>query len=166
MIGINRNEFNKIFDDWYIHIRNFIYYKTGDIEKAEDITQDTFLKLWEIRQQIDQKTIKSLLYTMANNMYLNDVAHGKVVLKFESDYSMNPHTSSPEYEMEVKEFDNRLQSALNKMDEKNRTVYLMSRIDDLTYQEIAQRLGLTVKAIEKRISKAKAFLKDELSVDI
>ena len=82
MIGINRNEFNKIFDDWYIHIRNFIYYKTGDIEKAEDITQDTFLKLWEIRQQIDQKTIKSLLYTMANNMYLNDVAHGKVVLKF------------------------------------------------------------------------------------
>ena len=42
----------------------------------------------------------------------------------------------------------------------------MSRIDDLTYQEIAQRLGLTVKAIEKRISKAKAFLKEELSVDI
>ena len=79
---------------------------------------------------------------------------------------MNPYTSSPEYEMEVKEFDKRLQSALNKMNEKNRTVYLMSRIDDLTYQEIAQRLGLTVKAIEKRISKAKAFLKDELSVDI
>jgi RNA polymerase sigma-70 factor (ECF subfamily) len=52
------------------------------------------------------------------------------------------------------------------MDEKNRVVFLMNRIDDLTYNEIAMNLGLSVKAVEKRMGKALSFLKEKLDVKI
>jgi len=166
MVGINQIEFDQIFNDWYYPVRNFVYYKTGDMQTAEDITQDTFLKVWEKRESIDPSTVKSLLYTIANNLFLNIVEHNKVVLKFESNYSGNPFSSSPDYEMELKEFDQKLKNSLNQMDERNRTVFLMNRIDDLTYNEIAHNLGLSVKAVEKRMSKALSFLKVNLKVDI
>jgi DNA-directed RNA polymerase specialized sigma24 family protein len=53
MAGINQIEFDQIFMNWYYPVRNSIYYKTGDMQEAEDITQDTFLKVWEKRDVID-----------------------------------------------------------------------------------------------------------------
>lgn len=166
MIGINRTEFDEIFDDCYTHIRNFVFYKSGDIEIAEDIAQDTFMKLWERRDEIRKAKVKSLLFTIANNMYINSLRHEKVILKFESDYLANPYSGSPEDEMEYNEFNEQLQKAINDMDERYRTAFLMNRIDKLSYKEIAQNLGLTEKAVEGRIIKGKKFLRDKLSIDI
>lgn len=166
MTGINKSEFEKVFMDWYYPVRNFIYYKTGEMEAAEDIVQDTFLKLWEKRDEIKLETVKSLIYTIANNLFLNRVERGKVVLKFNSEYDPGVYSSSPDYELEMKEFDNRLQESIASLDEKNRVVFLMNRIDKLTYNEIAERLGLSVKAVEKRMGKALSFLKERLEVRV
>jgi RNA polymerase sigma-70 factor (ECF subfamily) len=66
----------------------------------------------------------------------------------------------------MNDFDRRLQASLSELDEKSRTVFLMNRIDDMTYSQIAFNLGLSVKAIEKRMSKALAFLKERLNIKI
>jgi RNA polymerase sigma-70 factor (ECF subfamily) len=68
--------------------------------------------------------------------------------------------------MEMDEYDQRLQKVLSSLPEGGREVFLMNRLEDLTYQEIADRLGLTVKAIEKRISKVLKILREKLGVDI
>jgi RNA polymerase sigma-70 factor (ECF subfamily) len=68
--------------------------------------------------------------------------------------------------MEMDEYDQRLQKVLSSLPEGGREVFLMNRLEDLTYQEIADRLGLTVKAIEKRISKVIKILREKLGVDI
>jgi len=168
MAGINQIEFDQIFMDWYYPVRNFIYYKTGEMQTAEDIVQETFLKVWERRDMINIQTVRPLLYKIANNLFLNRLEHEKVSLKFITEYhrSQYSYSAAPDFELEMRDFDKRLQDSLSELDEKNRTVFLMNRIDDLTYTQIAQNLGLSVKAVEKRMRKALAFLKGKLNVKI
>jgi RNA polymerase sigma-70 factor (family 1) len=166
MAGLSQEEFDRIFVDWYTQLRNFVYYKTGDMQISEDIVQDTFLKVWEKRESIRKDTIKPLLYRIANNLFLNRIDHEKVQLRFASDNVKNEYSAAPDFELEMREFDERLQRSLSELDEKNRVVFLMNRIDDLTYREIAETLGLSQKAVEKRMGKALAFLKEKLDVKI
>ena len=166
MAGINQVEFDQIFMDWYYPVRNSVYYKTGDMQAAEDITQETFLKIWEKKDTINIHTIGPLLYKISKNLFLNSVEHSKVTLKFIADYQGTNYSDSPDFELEMKEFDQKLKESLAELDEKHRSVFLMNRIDDLTYSQMAENLGISVKAIEKRMSKAMAFLKDRLNAKI
>jgi RNA polymerase sigma-70 factor (family 1) len=166
MPGIGQDEFDRIFLDWYSQLRNYIYYKSGDMQIAEDIVQDTFLKIWEKKESIRADTIKPLLYKIAGNLFLNRLDHQKVQLKFTTDHRVDQYTDPPDFELEMKEFDEMLQESLSLMDEKNRVVFLMNRIDDLTYREIALSLGLSEKAVEKRMGKAISFLKEKLDVRV
>jgi RNA polymerase sigma-70 factor (family 1) len=166
MEGIDQSGFEQIFDSWYDPIRNFIYYKTGDAKVAEDIAQDTFLKIWEKRNDIKMETIKQLLFTIANNLFLNRLDHQKVLLRFISTCQDDKTSASPDFELEMKEFDQRLQKTLSDLDEKKRAVFLMNRIDGYTYVQIAEILGITVKAVEKRMSKALFFLRNRIDMNI
>jgi RNA polymerase sigma-70 factor (family 1) len=164
MLGINQTEFDKIFDSWYDPVRNFVYYKTGDAQTAQDIAQETFLRLWEKRETIKIETVKNLLFTIANNLFLNRLEHQKVVFNFANTYHQNNFSHAPDYELEMKEFDQKLQKAIADLDEKKRLVFLMNRIDEFTYNEIADNLGITVKAVEKRMEKAMGFLRKRMKM--
>jgi RNA polymerase sigma-70 factor (family 1) len=166
MGGISNLEFEQIFDNWYEPIRNFLYYKTGDIKASEDLTQDVFLKIWEKRNEIRSETVRPFLYKLANNMFLNRMDHMKVELKFAVDFQSGVNHESPQFQLEMNEFDARLQKAINGLDDKKRIVFLMNRIEKLTYVEIAESIGITVKAVEKRMEKALAYLKNQIEVNI
>ena len=155
-------QFKALFDQYYTPIKNFIYYKCGDVDLAEDIAQDTFMKLWEKREEIKIDTVKSYLYTVSNNMFLNQVRHNKVVLGFVEKHTDQKNEQSPEYALEEKEFKEELERVIAGMTEKQREVFLMNRIDDLTYKEIAERLELSVKAVEKRMHGALNYLKEKI----
>jgi RNA polymerase sigma-70 factor (family 1) len=166
MSGIDQAAFDQIFDRWYNPIRNFIYYKTGDVYASEDIAQDTFLKIWEKKQEIKIETVKQLLFTIANNLFLNRLEHKKIMFNFVDSYQPNNRSEGPDFELEMKQFDHQLQEALAQLDEKKRTVFLMNRIDDFTYNQIAENLGLSVKAVEKRMEKALIFLRKRIDKKI
>ncbi|MDX8339803.1 RNA polymerase sigma-70 factor [Draconibacterium sp. IB214405] len=159
MPGIEKREFIALFNEMFLPIKNYVYYKVGDIEVAEDIAQDTFTKVWEKRNEIRQNTMKSLLYTIANNLCINRFEHQQVVYEFANNYDRNQWDVSPEFELELKEFNIKLQNGIAGLTEKNRTVFLMNRIDGFTYKEIAENLGISVKAVEKRMKNALTDLK-------
>lgn len=164
MIGIDKAEFDDIFNNCYEPLRNFIYYKCGDVQVAEDIAQDTFLKIWEKKQQIKKETVKALLFKIAYNLFVNRIQHLKVSFRFaESNSKKEKMYESADFELEMAEFDKKIQRALADLDERNRTVFLMNRVDDFTYAQIAEQLGLSVKAVEKRMEKALSFLR--LAID-
>ena len=106
------------------------------------------------------------MYTIAGNIFLNRWQHRNVELQFAKQHGREGTSLSPEYELEMKEFDEKLQNALSALTEKNRTVFLMNRIDRMTYQDIANSLEISVKAVEKRMNKALAFLRETLEVKI
>jgi len=159
-LGICEEKMYKaIFMEYSEMLRNFLYYKTGDMAKAEDLVQDAFAKLWENCAKVTPEKSKSYLYTIANNMFLNQVAHNKVILRFESMSHSDRDIKSPEYLLEEKEFKHKLEQAISALPEDQRIVFLMNRVDKKKYREIAEELGLSVKAIEKRMHKALKSLK-------
>jgi len=153
--SLDGQAFKTLFDTYFKSIRNFLYYKSGNMELAEDLTQDAFLILWNKKDQIDPSKVKSYLYTIAHNLFLNEIKHQKVVTKFaQRPQIKTASTETPQFLMEEGEFQQKLISAIESLPEKNRIVFLMNRIEKLTYREIAERLELSVKAVEKRMHKA------------
>lgn len=160
------SEFKSIFDQYYTPIKNFLYYKSGDIDLSEDITQDVFMKLWDKREDVQQETVKSYLYTIANNMLLNKIRHDKVVLSFAEKNKNQQEEQSPEFTMEEKEFKVELERVIGAMPEKQREVFLMNRIEEMTYKDIADSLELSVKAVEKRMHGALAHIREHIKYKI
>ncbi len=146
--------FESIFKTHAESLVNFLYYKSGDYPAAEDLMQDSFSKLWKECAKVSLDKSKSFLFTIANNMFLNKVKHKKVVLKFEQRSHSQFSNETPQYLLEEAEFKNRLELAIAGLPEGQRTVFLMNRIDKMKYKEIAEKLGLSIKAIEKRMHNA------------
>lgn len=164
--GIEKDVFDTIFLENFKAIRNFIYYKCGDIEMAEDIAQDAFLKVWEMKDKIKLVTVKQFLYTISNNIFINTMKQKQLSFKFGNRLFNDRHIESPEFLLELKEFDQKLQKAIAGLQDKNKIVFLMNRIDRMTYNEIAQNLGISVKAVEKRMKNALEHLRKKIEQKI
>jgi len=158
--------FRSIFDQHYESIRSFAYYKTGDVDLADDIVQEVFIKLWTNRQNVKDETVKALLYTIATNTIKNHYKHQKIVYNFQKQEVSNETSDEADSQLRQDELNKKLQDALAAVPEKAREVFLMNRIEGLTYADIAERLGLSVKAIEKRMSEALSVLRSRISYKI
>ena len=159
--------YKDIFDAYYESIRNYAWYKTGNVELADDIVQEVFLKLWQIRKNIEPSTIKALLYTIAQNIIKNYYKHLKVVYRFENLYvKENLNGNSADSKIRSDELQKQLENVLSQIPEGSREVLLMNRIDDMSYTEIANRLGISVKAVEKRMSVALRIIRKKFGYEI
>lgn len=165
-LGLSASQFKECFDEYFNTIRNFIYFKVGDTDLAEDLAQDAFVKLWENRQKIDRSTLKSYLYTIANNITINRMKRRQLQFKYMAANPIGSENRSPEFELEMKEYEAKLQQVISGMPDGSREVFLMNRLEDLKYREIAERLNISVKAVEKRMSKALTIIREKLNVNI
>ena len=150
----NQKSFRKLYEHHSDALRNFIYYKSGDTGFAEDTVQESFLRLWKKCASVPFEKAKSFLFTVANNLLLDKIKHQKVQLKFLSHPQKKSSVETPEFIMEEEEFRQKLEAAINSLTEEQRTVFLMNRIDKMKYREIAEALGISQKAVEKRMHKA------------
>jgi len=159
----NFSKFKKIFDQYQSDIFNFLHYKTGNLQVAEDILQETFIKLWENRDNIKEElSVKSFLYTIANNMALNYFRHKKIVIKYQVEKQqsdLDHFQNSPDRIYEKKELQENLMQAIEQLPEKTRIVFMMSRFNKLKYNEIAERLEISIKTVESHIGKALKILR-------
>lgn len=155
--------FSSFFKSQVKSLRNFIFYKYGNKDLAEDLAQEAFIKLWQNCSDVPIEKAKSFIYTIANNSALNVIAHGKVVLKYEKDFSgLDKTNENPEFILEEKQFRNTLLNAIEKLNEKQRVAFLMHRVDGKKYSEIAEELNISIKAVEKRIHLALLQLRKEI----
>ncbi|WP_163407711.1 RNA polymerase sigma factor [Flavobacterium ajazii] len=157
--------FSSFFKSHIKELRNFLYYKFGNKNQAEDLAQEAFIKLWQNCASVPIEKAKSYIYTIANNSTLNEIAHQKVVLKYEKNFIGSDRTNeSPEYLLEEKQFQSKLLKAIENLNEKQRVAFLMHRIDKKKYSEIAVALDISVKAVEKRIHLALLNLRKEIDI--
>ena len=154
--------FEAIYNTYAKEIRRFLFYKTQDIDKSEDILQEVFIKLWENCNKVDPNKVKSYIYSIANNMFLNDIKHQKVVQNYRKHNGNDSTNESPEFVMLEKEFMEKLESTIDNLPEKQREVFLMNRIEKKKYKEIALLLDISVKAVEKRMHQALVVMRKEI----
>lgn len=160
---MTREQFKNIFNQHFDAVRNYIYYRSGDTELATDIAQETFIKLWEKQFGIADGKIKGLLFKIASDLFVSSYRKQKTAMKFK--LNMKPETSgiTPEEQFRFNELQERYTNALGSLPEKQRVVFMMSRMDELKYYEIAERLEISVKAVEKRMKNALEYLRQALN---
>lgn len=144
-------------------IRNYVFYRSGDTEVATDIAQETFLKIWEKQNTIHLQRVKGLLYKIAGDLFVSHYRKQKRSFQFFKHFVPEENGSSPEEILAFEQLKANYQKALDKLPEKQRTVFLMSRFENLKYTEIAEALGISVKAVEKRMSQALNHLRTFLN---
>ena len=159
----NEETLGAVFEQVAPQLRNYLYYKCGNLERSQDLVQDAFSKLWEKCKDIVPAAAKSFLYKVATNLLINLAKKDAVRLRFQQQNSTSLEYETPEYQLEYKEYKARLEGAISALPDGQREVFLMNRIDKLTYKEIADTLGVSVKAIEKRMHKALLKLRDILN---
>jgi RNA polymerase sigma-70 factor (ECF subfamily) len=161
---LTREEFKQLFDQHFDAVRNYIYYRSGDGDLATDVAQDTFLTIWEKQLGEGHSNFKALVFKIAGDLFITHYRRQKKLNSIQ--LALNPETAgqSPEEQLLFEEMKEKYETALANMPEKQRVVFLMSRIDRMKYHEIAGHLGLSQKAVEKRMHLALNFLKERMEV--
>lgn len=154
--------FSQLYEKWSKQLYNFIYYKYGEQINPEDKVQEAFIKLWKHCKDTPVDKAKSFLFTIANNLTLNELKHQKVVLKYQQEKPKSHTNESPEFVLEEQEYLKKLQNALAKLPEGQRVAFLMNRVEGKRHKEIAEILGISRKAVEKRIYTALEKLREEI----
>ncbi|WP_242205566.1 RNA polymerase sigma factor [Aestuariivivens insulae] len=154
--------FSSIFNKYAKDLHNFLYYKFGDRLNPKDKVQEAFVKLWQNCAKVTPDKAKSFVFTTANNLMLNEVAHQKVVLKHQQTKPKMHTNENPEFLMQEREYNDKLQRALSNLTEPQRVAFMMNRVEGKRFKEIAELLDISTKAVEKRIYGALEKLRKDI----
>ena len=154
--------FESIYRKLSKNIHDFLYYKYGSTCNPNDTMQEAFLKLWKNCGMVSPSKAKSFLFTVANNLVLNQLKHEKVKLKYQKTNTQTHTNESPEFIMQEAEFLEKYNSVLENMKEEYRVAFLLSKAENKKQKEIAEMLGITVKVVEYRVHRAFMILKEQL----
>jgi RNA polymerase sigma-70 factor, ECF subfamily len=165
--SLNRDhekEFEKVFKSHFKSLHAYACTILHDDVMAEEMVQNVFCRLWEKSNQIEiRESVSGYLYRSVYHESLNYLKHLKVRDAYQT-YAINrmENTNDASHQLELKELESRLDAALKDLPEKCRTIFQMSRFEELKYQEIADRLELPVKTIENQMGKALRLLRVKL----
>ncbi len=158
----DRLAFRQLFDFFQDSLYRYIFYKIRDEDAAEDILQDVFIKVWEHRKELKEDGLQSYLFTIANNLSLNHLRHGKIILKHEDFVRNTTKNSISNTPMEKEELMMYISLAVDKLSEKTKNVFLMSRNQQMSYKEIAKELGISISTVESHMVKALRTIRESI----
>jgi RNA polymerase sigma-70 factor (ECF subfamily) len=158
--------FRELYEYYQGRIFLFAYRFTKSKYRAEEVVQDVFLKLWERRSQIKIETnFASYLIRMARNHILDGLKRVALDKKMQQNMlaSMQVLRSSTAEQLLQKELDRLLKQAVDNLSPQRRTVYLLSREEELTYEQIAEKLGISKNTVRNVMVNALQSIREEIS---
>ena len=157
--------FEQMFKTHFKRLHAYAFTILRDEIQAEEMVQQVFFKLWERNENLSLiGSVSSYLYRAVHNESLNYIKHQKVRSNHQLNvaYSMKNEVEHPAKKIMASELEKKIHSALNELPEQCRTIFQMSRFDELKYREIADKLGISIKTVESQMSKALRLLRVKL----
>lgn len=157
--------FENVFKAHFKNLASYALMIIKDQEAAEEIVQQVFFRLWEQKDEVVmQETVATYLYRAVHNTCLNHLKHAKV----REGYKSHVHRTGSEIGHDtdhaaLRELREKIDEALNDLPEQCRTIFQMSRYEDMRYREIAEALGISVKTVENQLGKALKILRTRLA---
>jgi RNA polymerase sigma-70 factor (ECF subfamily) len=148
---LEKDKFKECFDLWFDELRNYITYRCGDSELATDIVQEAFLRVWKKKISYEGDKTRALLYKMVKELWISEYRKKQVEYKYQLNLKQPLESNETENQLDFNELMTKYENALKMMSEKRRAVFLMSRMEAMTYGDIATRLMISEKAVEKRM---------------
>jgi RNA polymerase sigma-70 factor (ECF subfamily) len=162
----SEQKIKELFDSYFHQLLLHSYKLTNDYAQSEEIVQDVFVKVWQNYEQIEPYSdFKAYLYKAVRNSSLNYLRHIKIRQKYNEEVANTlDDFEIPEEESIIETEKNmRIHFDVNKLPENWKEAIVLSKYDKLKYHEIAQKMNISQKTVEKYISKALHFLRCELA---
>ena len=165
MILLNHLNYKRLFEELYEPLCNLAFSVLGDYDASEDVVQEVFVHLWQLRKKLEIKTnVKSYLYSAVRNKAIEKLRRQKLddkyILITKATQLLFEEEDTGDIEKFI--FIEKLYSAIDKLPDKCRMVFKMAKLDGMTYNEISQELNLSVKTIESQMRRAFILLRDML----
>ena len=156
--------FSVLVDRYKVRLLNLIYRLLQNRDEAEDILQEAFLRVYRERQSYDPTyAFSTWIYTITLNLCRNELKKRKRFKFFGLDLIKN----NREYASEAVRDDNRisstLENAIGSLGVKYRTVFLLRDVNQLSYEQSSQSLGIPMGTVKSRVNRARLMLRDKLS---
>ncbi|MGJ1434040.1 RNA polymerase sigma factor [Sphingobacterium spiritivorum] len=165
----DRRAFAVLFDLYYQPLGSFVYKITESLEDTEEIVQDVFIKIWLRRSDLGEiNSFKQYLFTMCKHQSLNhlrkNAKKAAMFLKMEDIY-LNTATDDSE-DQHIEQLRILIDTAVEQLPPQQKTIYLLSKTEQLKYKEIAERLHIAPETVKKHMfyaSKAiRQYVKDHM----
>lgn len=148
--------FEELFKTNYVKLCFYANSIVGDIPVSEEIVSDLFTEIWEKKLQVDFSPSKAYMYKSVYNRCLNYIKHTKVENAYREylfkNESKNFFSQIPSYAYDEKEISKEINKAIGNLPEQCRNIFLLSRVQNKKYHEIASILQLSPKTVENQMS--------------
>lgn len=174
--------FRLLMERYEPRIQGFLRKRLNDEERVEDLTQDTFLRIHRARESYDpSRKFSTWIHTIANNLLKNEFRNRS--RRRETVFSeLRPEASpsggvsrpvefqadvaDPEQETYRSELREAIDTAIERMDEHHRIPFVMREVEDLSYEEIAEAIGIPVGTVKSRLNRARNSFRSLLPVPV
>jgi RNA polymerase sigma-70 factor, ECF subfamily len=161
----DESAFEQVFKANYKKLHAYAFTMLKDDAAAEEMVQNVFFKLWERTENLTiTGPVEAYLYKAVHNESLNYLKHLKIRKEHQLyvSHRMKGENEGAGKKLRAKELEARLNEALNDLPEQCRTIFQLSRFEELRYREIADRLDISVKTVENQMGKALRILRTKL----
>ena len=153
--------FQTLYYRYYDALVRFLRVRLYDTESACDLVQEVFTRLWQRREHLDPaQSVRAYLYRTAHHLAVDYLRRHRLEQAYHAEQAIDaPSTTQPDDAFELRE---KLDAAIRALPDVLRLVFILNRFEHCTYNDIADILGISVKAVEKRMSRALRLLRDTL----
>ncbi len=154
-----------LFRQQYAVLCRGAYRILGDANTAEDLVQEVFFELWRRRGELDIRTsLAAYLRRSVVNRSLNHLRNQRLPLAGTEDWPPAGLVAPPLVpSLEVLELEEAVRRAIDQLPERCRLVFVLSRFEELSHKEIAERLDISPKTVENQMTRALRLLREMLA---
>ncbi len=161
----NEQAFKKLFDKYHQKLYAYLFRLLDSKDDAEDIVQETFIKIWEKRDQfIEGYSFDAFLFKIAKNAFIS-LTRKKInqnVFDLNPEILARPDDYNSDTYVILNETREIIEKIINRLPKKRKEIFRLRRIENLSRKEISEKLGISIVTVDNQIMKANHYLKTEL----